>query len=369
MLAARLVIEGLVPEGTMRAVLAKQRELAERGRPLGVGEICARKQWVTASEVRWLGNPDQPPGDLLPGLRLGPLIGQGGMSRVYMAQGDQGPLAVKILHPRLRRSGGDLEEFRREAHLLVSLRHENIVCGRALREHDGLVYLEMELVEGKSIQQLLDDGFTFPEDAALYIVLQVARALSHLHRRGLVHRDIKPANILIDRENRVKLCDLGLAVVEGAGAGEVTAGTAQYISPEQALADSGVDVRSDIYSLGVSLYQLVVGKLPFDGGSSQETISKRLLDELRSRDLKAKGVSPHVHYFIQKMMALDPAIRYQDPEELIEDVESQVQGRTSLTAGPKGAGASDPFRDGPFQKPVVVVRRQPPGGLPSRRRR
>src|SRR5262245_28773274 len=273
--AARLVVEQVIPESTMRSVLAKQKELIGRGHPLTVAEICRRKQWISASEQRWLEDPESPPRDLLPGVDLAELLGEGGMSRVFAAVDHETgrSMAVKILHPRLSRDKNSLADFRREAEMLISLEHENIVRGYYLNEHDGLNYLAMERVEGATVQAHLDRKGRFPEDAALYIILQTARALAHLHERGVVHRDIKPANVLIDGENTVKLCDLGLAIGDGGGESEITAGTADYIAPEQAQGKSGLDSRSDIYALGVTLFQLLVGKLPFTGSTTRETLA------------------------------------------------------------------------------------------------
>jgi serine/threonine protein kinase len=365
-LAARLVVEQVIPEGTMRAVLAKQKELLERQHPLLVSEICLRKGWVTATEIRWLQAPDEPPADLIPGLSLGRLLGQGGMSRVYVARLRNGATnAVKILHPRLRRDPTAVADFLREGELLISLEHENVVRGHALAEHDGLVYLTMEYIDGQSVLEHLDRSGPFAEDAALYIILQTARALTHLHERGIVHRDVKPGNILIDAENTVKLCDLGLAVKSGAdGDAEVTAGTIDYIAPEQAEGRGGLDVRSDIYALGVTLFQLLVGKLPFEGGTNEEALARRLLDELRSPELKGRNISPHAHYFIQKMMALDREIRYQSPHELIQDIEEQIRGKKTLHAQPGRKSSGTLELEKPFQptrqvKPVPVMRRRP----------
>ncbi|MAG55307.1 MAG: hypothetical protein CMJ83_03365 [Planctomycetes bacterium] len=378
-LAARLVVDGILPESTVRAVLAKQRELKERGRPISVAEICQRKGWITMSEVRWLSSMESPAKDLLPGLTLKSFLGQGGMSKVYGGVDQQSgeSVAVKVLLPALRRQDETLAEFRAEGELLVSLEHENLVRGYYVNEHDGLVYLVMEIVDGRSVQQHLDDAGRFDEDAALYLILQTARALTHLHARGLVHRDIKPGNILINDENVVKICDLGLAIKAGSGDGETTAGTAHYIAPEQARAGGGLDVRSDIYALGVTLYQLMVGKLPFEGETNQETMAKRLLDELRSPELKGIAVSPHVHYFVQKMMALDREVRYQSPQELIDDIEEQIRGAKSLDAQPGKSRAGNVELQKPFKaeksKGVVKktgqgARRPSKGWNPPRRR-
>lgn len=372
-LAARLVVEGLLDQATGKAVVVKAQELRDRGRPLSVAEICIRKGWISGSEARWLEDMDAPPQDLLPGLELHRQIGRGGMSRVYggrdVASGQ--PVAVKVLLPALRRREKPLREFRVEGELLVSLEHENIVTGYYVHEHDGLVYVVMELVHGRSVQEFLDNDGPFQEDAALYIILQTARALTCLHERGLVHRDVKPGNILIDRENTVKLCDLGLAVgrgteseVDGAGS---TAGTAHYIAPEQALGEADLDVRSDIYALGVTLFQLTVGKLPFEGETSRETMAHRLLDELHSPELR--HISPHLSYFIRKMMARDREVRYQSPHELIQDIEEQIRGRKTLTAQP-GKGSTELTK--PFKEVPSVTRRGPgrrtPRPAPRRRR-
>jgi len=370
-LAARLVVDGVLPESTVRAVLAKQKELKERGKDLSIGDICHRKKWITVSEVRWLSNPEKPPVDLLPGLVIETMLGQGGMSKVYGARDAQGrDVAAKVLLPSLRRKEDSLAEFRGEGALLCSLGHENIVKGHAVCDHDGLVYLVMERVHGRSIQEHLDINGRFQEEAALYIILQTARALTHLHERGLVHRDIKPGNILLDSDNVVKLCDLGLATQAGGEGGETTAGTAQYIAPEQARAESGLDVRSDIYALGVTLYQLVVGKLPFEGETNHETMAQRLLDELRSPELKGLGISPHLHYFVQKMMALEREVRYQSPVELIDDIEEQIRGNKSLTAQPGKSTAGNVDLALPFQEDrskVVVRKPLPKGSVPPRR--
>jgi serine/threonine protein kinase len=361
-LAARLVVEGVVPESTMRAVFMKQQELVARGHPITAGEICRRKGWTTGTELRWLANPEAPPADLLPGLVLGSQIGTGGMSRVYRAgdlEAGGGDCAVKILLPALRRRKESVEEFEGEARNLIGLDHPNIVKGRRIGQHDGVVFLVMELVDGRCVQAILDDQWRVPEEVALSIILQTARALQHLHEKGLVHRDVKPANILVGPGTLVKLCDLGLSVASGAPESEITAGTIPYIAPEQASGASGLDVRSDIYSLGVSLFQMVVGRLPFGEGNDREALARRLLEELRSPELQSLKISQYVHYFIQRMMALDPAVRYQSPEDLIRDVEEHVRGFRSLSewrpdsrplpvVAPRVPGAAVPARTAPW---------------------
>ena len=280
---------------------------------------------------------------------LGGILGRGGMGVVYRAHDRSSgrPVAIKVA---LRPLGAKaLARFRREAELLMRFAHDNIVKGNALIEHDGLVAFTMELVPGTELLELIDEGGAFQEDAALYVVLQIARALTHMYEHGVVHRDIKPGNILITSDNTVKLCDLGLASGGDTEAGDgVTVGTVEYISPEQAMGEGGVDVRSDIYALGVTLYHLVVGEIPFSGSDDQETMAKRFVETLSSP--KLAHTSPHVHYFIQKMMATEMDMRYQSPSELIDDVEESIRGKKTLTVNPLSQGESALELKRPFAK-------------------
>lgn len=322
--AARLVTEELLDEELARRVLSKQREWAAEGKIAGVADIVIRHGWISSGEARLLLDLAHPE-KLLPGLRLERLVATGGMGRVYKGVDEQTRMdvAVKILHPRLARRPAALAEFSAEAELLVRLEHPGIVKGFYLHEHEGLHYLVMEWVKGSSAAEELEAKGRFEEHHALAVVVEAARALSYLHGEGLVHRDVKPANILLGPKGVVKLCDLGLAVRAGDGAGESTAGTRAYLAPEQARGQE-LDTRADIYALGATLYHLVVGSLPFGESADDEELAQRLLDELRSPALKALGISQRMHYFIQKMMALDPAIRYQSPAALALDVTTQT---------------------------------------------
>jgi serine/threonine-protein kinase len=159
----------------------------------------------------------------------------------------------------------------------------------------------------------------------------VAEVLAYLDSEGLVHRDVKPGNIMLGNNGRVKLIDLGFCVAEHTVDAEDSArGTVQYLSPEQAEGGACADVRSDIYSLGVTLFQLLVGRLPFEGGCNEDTLRMHVMERMSSPELKSRGLSPHVHYFIEKMMSKEAELRYQDFDELIEDIRGQIEGRASL---------------------------------------
>ncbi len=336
--AARCIIDGILPQTLMEKVLRSQEDLLARGRPLTVAQICVKKNWLTRSEARLLLAEDQdPPEGLIDGFSITKLLGAGGMSRVFEAFVVDGgkTVALKILEPRCVRDAKLLQRFQHEGRLLSGLDHENIVGCDGLIESDGLHVLVLENVSGVELLELIEKNGAFHEDAAVYIVLQTARALTYLHAHGIVHRDVKPGNILLTNDNTVKLCDLGLASGSD-GDASTTVGTVAYIAPEQAVSASEVDTRADIYALGVTLYHLVVGELPFTGEDDRETIAKRFEESLSSP--KLSHVSPHVHYFIQKMMATDPAIRYQSPLDLIADFEESIEGKETLTLNPSKPG-------------------------------
>lgn len=347
--AARCVIDGILPQDLMQKVLMSQETLLSKGRALTVAQICVKKGWITKSEARLLLAEDSlAPADLIPGYTIRKLLGAGGMSRVYEANPHDGngeTAALKILEPGCARDERLLQRFQHEGNLLKGLDHENIVGCSGVLESDGLHVLVLENVPGVELLELIESSGAFHEDAACYIVLQTARALTHLHDHGIVHRDIKPGNILLSRDNHVKLCDLGLASGSD-GDSASTVGTVAYIAPEQAVSAGDVDTRADIYALGVTLYHLVVGELPFTGEDDRETIAKRFEESLSSP--KLSHVSPHVHYFIQKMMATDPDIRYQSPLDLIADFEESIEGKNTLTINPQGNGSRDAGQKAPF---------------------
>ncbi|MEZ6197657.1 MAG: serine/threonine-protein kinase [Planctomycetota bacterium] len=333
--AARLVFEGFLDQAMMQRILESQRELEERGRPMTVAQICVGKKWLTRSEARFLIAGEKPPADLVAGYRITGHLGSGGMSKVFAAtrESDGLEVALKVLEPRLAHDEAQRARFFREGELLCRFHHENIVRGHELVESDGLVAIAQERVNGGELLALLEARGAFREDAALYVVLQIGRGLMHMHEQGIIHRDIKPGNVLITPDNTVKICDLGFATGAGEDAeSDVTVGTVEYISPEQARGDGDLDGRTDIYALGATLYHLVVGDIPFRGEDGHETMAKRFVESLSSP--KLAHVSPHVHYFIQKMMATDRELRYQDPAELVEDIEEQIRGNKSLTRDP-----------------------------------
>ena len=206
------------------------------------------------------------------------LIGQGGMGRVYLARDTRlnRRVALKILAPERINNPRAVARFQREARVGAQLQHENLVRVYDFGESNGRFFLVMEYIEGKTIGHLLSEQGPMPPATAARLVRQVALGLEHAHRKGLIHRDVNPYNILVTHDGIAKLADLGLAIdladgdrVTREGA---TVGTFDYVAPEQARHSHSADIRSDIYSLGCTLYHMLSGQVPFPSPSLPEKL-------------------------------------------------------------------------------------------------
>jgi len=351
--AARVVHLGLVAKADMEATLRDLKARREQRLPGSLADVLVARKILAEGEVQYLLCLEGGPKPRLEGFTLQDPVGQGGMSTVFRARDQKSgrTVALKVLSPHLARRPLFVERFQKEARLLIRFEHPNVVKGFELKLIASLHCFAMEFVDGPSVLELIEQGKAFTEEEALDVILQAARAVEYLNSQGIVHRDIKPGNLLVGRGNRIKLCDLGLAREQDAeepGEG-VTVGTVQYISPEQAQGVSDLDVRADIYSLGVTLYHIVMGEVPFSGEDEREILAKQILESLQSPRAKNRKVSPLMHYFIEKMMAKERDIRYQSPSELIRDIEDQMRGRQSLTFRPEPPAG--PPRPGGFRFP------------------
>lgn len=253
-------------------------------------------------------------------------VGAGAMGTVFKARHKRlnRVVALKILKPSLARDKRYVERLRREARIVASLSHAHIVTGHDLGEEGGYHYFVMEFVEGKSLRQLLTEWGMFSEDYVLRVARETAMALDHAYQRDVIHRDIKPGNILIDEAGRVKLTDMGLAkgpadlTLTRDGA---TVGTPMYISPEQARNPQDVDVRSDLYSLGATLYHMATGMPPFSGETMAVLITNVLNENVVPPDEANSAVSPGMSLVIRKLLAKNLTVRYQTPRELLDDLD------------------------------------------------
>ena len=284
----------------------------------------------------------------IPGIRMKGKLGVGGTARVFLADDvhNDREVAVKIILPKLAQDEKALARFRREAELLVDFDHPNIVKGYENGMMGPLAYLVMERLDGESGQEALERDGAFSEAKSLEVILETAKAIDYMQSKGILHRDIKPDNIMLLTDGSVKVLDLGFAMdMSGDGSEqqeeETTSGTVQYMSPEQARGQ-GLDVRADIYSLGATLYHMIMGELPFTGKDSMEVMAKQVMEALSSTEIKNRRISKHMHYFIERMMSKDKDLRYATPKEMVEDITEQIEGFRSLEYHPEEQQAPPP---------------------------
>lgn len=272
----------------------------------------------------------------LPGYQIQKRLGVGGTATVWKALElkTRRTHALKVLRPEMAANPSELKAFVEEARLLERLNLPGLVRGFGVARAGKTVFARLEWVDGTTLLERLDAVGPFDEQDALAIVLSVARTLAALEAEGIVHRDLKPGNIMVageGKQRRVVLIDLGFAAASGAaGKAGAGTGTVAYLSPEEARGGATADSRSDIYSLGASLFQLVVGRLPFESTDDREILRMQVMESLSSPELKGRGFTPHLYYFIEKMMAKEASHRYQSWSALIEDIAAQIEGREGL---------------------------------------
>ncbi len=262
-------------------------------------------------------------------------IGSGGMAVVYKAV--QEPLgrvvAIKALKPSIAVDSGFAKRFEREAHFMASLQHENILHVHDFIKDRGTMYIVMEYVQGIDLYDLLEITPRLPVEVATIITLQVARALDYAHFRGIIHRDIKPANVMISHQGEVKLMDFGIArddklsdlTETGTGLG-----TPSYMSPEQILGDK-LDFRSDIFSVGIVLYQMLTGRKPFVEDDARTVMQKIRLDRYTSPRRINPGVPRPLERIMARCMEKMPANRYPTTQSLIDDLHDFLTSRVPIS--------------------------------------
>jgi serine/threonine protein kinase len=250
-------------------------------------------------------------------------LGQGGMATVYKAYHPalDRYVAIKVLHPAFKEDPHFLERFRREARVVARLEHPNIVPIYDFAEHEGQPYLVMKYIEGETLKARLHRN-ELSESEGNKVIDAVGKALSYAHREGVLHRDVKPSNILLSDQGKVFLTDFGLARIAEAGAstltGDMLMGTPQYISPEQARGEKNLDERTDIYSFGIVLYEIVVGRVPFSADTPFSIIHDHIYTPLPLPCEINPSVSATVQNVLLKALAKDPKDRYSSGDELVE---------------------------------------------------
>jgi serine/threonine-protein kinase len=260
--------------------------------------------------------------------RLDARIGAGGMSTVYRAFDEklEREVAIKLLHREIATDSDQLERFRREARAVARLSHPHIVGVIDAGEDESRPYIVFEHVDGETLKDRIRRRGRLPIDEAIAYAIEIARALGYAHQRGIVHRDVKPQNVLIDEEGSAKVTDFGIARSlheEGLTADGRVLGTTDYVSPEQALGQE-VDGRTDIYSLGVVLYEMLTGEVPFHGETQVSVAMKHVREELPDVQRERPQVSATLAAVLDRMTDKDLEHRYGDIPSVIADLEEAL---------------------------------------------
>ena len=289
------------------------------------------------------------------------LVGSGGMSNVFRAHDRmlERTVALKILHEQYTRDADYVERFRREARSVAQLTHPNIVTVIDRGEQDGRQFIVFEYVEGDNLKDLVNRG-PLPVRDAIQLALQVARALAFAHVRGLVHRDVKPQNVLLNDDGQAKVTDFGIARsldVDGVTQTGTVLGTSDYIAPEQARGQK-VNPKTDIYSLGVVLYELLTGQVPFAGDNFVAVAMRHVNEPAPSVLERRSDVPVRLDLVIQRAMAKDPADRFESMAELVTELEAclaEVDGGSDEGATMIVPPARRARRAGPRRQPRFPV--------------
>src|SRR5258707_6872628 len=273
------------------------------------------------------------------------LLGRGGMARVYKGYDErlQRFAAVKVINSDFATADQAeyAERFRREARAIARLHHPNIVGVFQFGEYESNYYMAMVFIEGRDLRQMLkeyaENNQQMPHVDVLNIIRGIGSALDYAHSRGVIHRDIKPSNIMLDPENRAILTDFGLALSTQEGTLGDTFGSAHYIAPEQAVSSAKAVPQSDLYSLGVCLYEMLAGKVPFDDPSAMSVALKHLNDAPPPPHLFNPELAPAIERVILKTLDKDPNQRYATGALLADALEAAMQGKMEEQA-PESVG-------------------------------
>jgi serine/threonine-protein kinase len=271
-------------------------------------------------------------------------LGSGGMSTVYLARDAtlDRAVAVKVMHREMSEQPDQLERFRQEARAVAKLSHPNVVAVIDAGEDGGHPYIVFEYVEGETLKQRIARlGALDPQEALAYAI-EIARGLTVAHARNMVHRDIKPQNVLIDAEGRAKLTDFGISrqlEQDGMTATGRVLGTTDYVAPEQAMGH-GVDPRSDIYSLGVVLYEMLIGQVPFHADSQVGVAMKHVNEELPDVQQRRPEVSAAAALVVERATDKDPSQRYQEVGEMIDDLSTALEVEAARAGSTTGEATS-----------------------------
>ncbi len=271
-------------------------------------------------------------------------LGSGGMSTVYLARDEtlERGVAVKVLHREISDQPDQIERFRREARTVAQLSHPNVVSVIDAGEDGGHPYIVFEYVEGETLKQRIERLGRLPLDEAAAYAIEIGRGLAAAHVAGIVHRDVKPQNVLIDAEGRAKVTDFGIArelAADGLTATGRVLGTTDYVSPEQAMGHN-VDARSDIYSLGVVLYEMLTGRPPFAAETLVGVAMKHVNEQMPDVQVRRPEVSSSLAAVVDRATVKDPSRRYAEMAAMLDDLEQALEVEVSRAGTSTGEATS-----------------------------
>jgi len=315
------------------------QELRRReGAEVKIGEILFERGYLTQVQVHLLLQVQRGSKTHLEigGFEILEKLGRGGMSSVYKAR-DRATgtlVALKVVPPKAAENTAMLERFRREARAAMLLNHPNIVKGITAGEDQGFYYLAMEYVRGRSLMNLLRKEGLLHERRAVYIARQVADALNHAEAFGVLHRDIKPDNILVHPDDFVKVTDFGLSRFLGSDDTALTlpgtaVGTPYYMSPEQARGEPDIDIRTDLYALGATLYEMLTGDPPHTGPSVALILAQHLTETPQHPKTLNPALSDDVCRIVARLLAKKRTDRYPSPAVLMLELDALLNGRST----------------------------------------
>ncbi|HEX6117454.1 MAG TPA: protein kinase [Solirubrobacterales bacterium] len=288
-------------------------------------------------------------------------LGSGGMSTVYLAQDEtlERWVAVKLLHREISDQPDQIERFRREARTVAQLSHPNLVSVIDAGEDGGHPYIVFEYVEGETLKQRIERLGRLPLDEAAAYAIEIGRGLAAAHAARMVHRDVKPQNVLIDAEGRAKVTDFGIArelEADGLTATGRVLGTTDYVSPEQAMGHN-VDARSDIYSLGVVLYEMLIGAPPFSAETLVGVAMKHVNEQMPDVQVRRPQVSSALAAVVEKATWKDPGRRYSEMAPMLDDLEHALEVEVSR-AGSSTGEATNVLRSVPARNRRLLTPRR-----------
>ncbi|GAA2540465.1 MULTISPECIES: Stk1 family PASTA domain-containing Ser/Thr kinase [Streptomyces] len=303
---------------------------------------------------------------------LGQVLGRGGMAEVYLAHDTRlgRTVAVKTLRADLARDPSFQARFRREAQSAASLNHPAIVAvydtGEDYIDGVSIPYIVMEYVDGSTLRELLHSGRKLLPERAMEMTIGILQGLEYAHRNGIVHRDIKPANVMLTRNGQVKVMDFGIARAMGDSGMTMTQtaaviGTAQYLSPEQAKGEQ-VDARSDLYSTGCLLYELLTVRPPFVGDSPVAVAYQHVREEPQAPSVFDPEITPEMDAIVLKALVKDPDYRYQSADEMRADIEACLDGQPVAATAAMGAASYGGYGD---DQPTTALRSDAGAGAPT----